>query len=85
MQKTVTVPIEIDAVNFITQLADELSYDEAIEIIKIIDDRMANWEFTKQVAAHFISEIVKGWGEMGEPFEKSPIFSLSDFIKEHKR
>ena len=67
MKKTVTIPIEFDAETLAMELADNLSYDEAINIIniiKIIDNQMADWEFTKQLAAFFMNEVLKEWSEL---------------------
>ena len=78
MKKTVTIPIELDAEALAMELSDNLSYDEAINIIKIIDDRMADWEFTKQLAAFFMNEILKEWSE-----QEDGLFEIGQFINEY--
>ena len=78
MKKTVTIPIELDAEALAMELADNLSYDEAINIIKIIDDRMADWEFTKQLAAFFMNEVLKEWSE-----QEDGLFEIGQFINEY--
>ena len=78
MEKTLTIPIEFDAEVLAMELADNLSYDEAINIIKIIDNQMADWEFTKQLAAFFMDEVLKSWGEMEEG-----LFEIGQFIDEN--
>ena len=79
MKKTITIPIELDAEALAQELADSLSYDEAINIIKIIDDQMADWDFTKQLAAFFMNEVIKSWPELEEGYE----FELGYFIDEN--
>ena len=79
MKKTITIPIELDTEVLARDLADSLSYDEAINIIKIIDDQMADWDFTKQLAAFFMYEVLKGWPELEEGYE----FELGYFIEEN--
>ena len=92
MKKTITIPIELDAEALAQELADSLSYDEAINIIKIIDDQMADWDFTKQLAAFFMNEVLKSWREMeGYPDVESdipvsiyvPQFEIGQFIDEN--
>ena len=78
MKKIVTIPIEVDAEVLAMELADNLSYDEAINIIKIIDNQMADWEFTKQLAAFFMNGVLKEWSEMED--EVSPDYFLREFI-----
>ena len=78
MKKTITIPIELDAEALAQELADSLSYDEAINIIKIIDNQMADWDFTKQLAAFFMNEVLKSWAEMEEG-----LFEIGQFIDEN--
>ena len=78
MKKTITIPIEFDAETLAMKLADNLSYDEAINIIKIIDNQMADWEFTKQLAAFFMNEVLKEWSE-----QEDGLFELGYFIDEN--
>ena len=78
MKKTITIPIEFDAETLAMELADNLSYDEAINIIKIIDNQMADWEFTKQLAAFFMNEVLKEWSE-----QEDGLFEISQFIDEN--
>ena len=79
MKKIVTIPIEVDAEVLALELADNLNYDEAINIIKIIDNQMADWEFTKQLAAFFMNEILRDWDDMGE----RDLFELRTFISQN--
>ena len=92
MKKTITIPIEFDAETLAMELADNLSYDEAINIIKIIDNQMADWGFTKQLAAFFMNEVLKEWSELeGYPDVESdipggiyvPPFEIYQFIEEN--
>ena len=92
MKKTITIPIEVDTEVLARDLANSLGYDEAINIIKIIDDRMADWEFTKQLAAFFMNEVLKEWSELeGYPDVESdipggiyvPPFEIYQFIDEN--
>lgn len=78
MKKTVTIPIEVDAEDFARDLADNLSYDEAINIIKIIDDQIADWEFIKQLAAHFMNEVLKEWND-----QETGLFEIGQFIEDN--
>ena len=75
MKKTITIPVELDAEALALELADELNYDEAINIIKIIDIQMADWGFTKQLAAFFMNEVLKEWGE-----QEDGLFEIGQFI-----
>ena len=59
MKKTIMIPIEVDAEVFAMDLANNMNYQEAINIIRIIDIQMADWDFTKQLAAFFMSEVLK--------------------------
>ncbi len=78
MKKTITIPIEFDAETLAMELADNLSYDEAINIIKIIDNQMADWEFTKQLAAFFMNEVLKEWND-----QEDGLFEIGQFIDEN--
>ena len=78
MKKTVMIPIEVDAEDFARDLANNLNYEESINIIKIIDDRMADWEFTKQLAAFFMNEVLKEWSE-----QEDGLFEIYQFIDEN--
>ena len=80
MKKTIMIPIEVDAEVFAIDLANSMNYEEAINIIKIIDIQMADWEFTKQLAAYFMNEILKSWEEMEMYFDHAPKFVLDEFI-----
>ena len=75
MSKTVTIPIEVDAEDFARDLANNLNYEEAINIIKIIDIQVADWGFTKQLAAFFMNEVLKEWGE-----QEDGLFEIGQFI-----
>lgn len=92
MRKTVMVPIEVDAEVFARDLANNLDHQEAMEIVKIIDVQMADWEFTKQLAAFFMNEVLKEWSELeGYPDVESdipggiyvPPFEIYQFINEN--
>ena len=78
MKKIVTIPIEVDAEVLARELADSLNYDEAINIIKIIDNQMADWEFTKHLAAFFMNEVLKEWSE-----QEDGLFEIGQFIDEN--
>ena len=78
MKKTVMIPIEVDAEDFARDLANNLNYDEAFSIIKIIDIQMANWDFTKQLAAFFMNEVLKEWEE-----QEDGSFEIGQFIEEN--
>ncbi len=78
MKKTVTIPIELDAEVLARDLADSLNYAEAINIIKIIDDQIADWEFTKQLAAFFMNEVLKEWND-----QEARLFEIGQFIDEN--
>ena len=78
MKKTVTIPIELDTGVLAMELANSLSYDEAINIIKIIDNQMADWDFTKQLAAFFMNEVLKEWSE-----QEDGLFEIYQFIDEN--
>ena len=78
MKKIVTIPIEVDAEVLALELADNLNYDEAINIIKIIDNQMADWDFTKQLAAFFMNEVLKEWND-----QEAGLFEIGQFIDEN--
>lgn len=78
MKKTITIPIEFDAKTLAMELADNLSYDEAINFIKIIDNQMADWEFTKQLAAFFMNEVLKEWDD-----QEDGLFEIGQFIDKY--
>ena len=78
MKKIVTIPIEVDAEVLALELADNLNYDEAINIIKIIDNQMADWDFTKQLAAFFMNEVLKEWND-----QEAGLFEIGQFIDEY--
>lgn len=78
MKKTITIPIEIDAEALAKNLTDKLSYDEAINIIRIIDDQIADWEFAKQLAAFFMHEVLRDWDE-----QEKGLFEIGQFIDEN--
>lgn len=77
-KKTLMIPVEVDAEVFAQDLAHNMSYDEALNIIKIIDIQIADWAFTKQLAAFFIGEVLDSWWEMEED-----LFELRTFLKQN--
>ena len=78
MKKTVMIPIEVDAEDFARDLANNLNYEESINIIKIIDIQMADWGFTKQLAAFFMNEVLKEWND-----QEGGLFEIGQFIDEY--
>ena len=78
MKKTIMIPSEVDAEVFAIDLANSMNYEEAINIIKIIDIQMADWEFTKQLAAFFMNEVLKEWND-----QEAGLFEIGQFIDEN--
>lgn len=50
------------------QIASALSDEEAISLIKVIDEEKADWDFTKQIADHYLA-LMKEYFEHPRDYE----------------
>lgn len=62
MKTRIEVNIDIE------DLVDAINADDAFEIIKKLDIKMADYDFTAMLAKHFISELKKECAAVGEEF-----------------
>lgn len=49
------VPVQLD----FEEIGNELGQDAALEFVKAIDRQQQNWEFTHELAKHFVKEMQK--------------------------
>lgn len=53
MADTILLKLDIDADDLADQLADSMSRDDAITLVKALDERMQEWDFTLALYEHF--------------------------------
>lgn len=55
MNKSISINVEIDSFD----IADSCNYHEAMNLIKVIDERQQSYEFTEEVALMLLGECLK--------------------------
>lgn len=78
MSKTILLPVELDLEALVHDLAQAMSYEEAFKFMVNLDVAMADWTFTKEIAAFFINEVLKEWADQDEE-----VFEVHAFIKKY--
>ena len=53
----VRIPAEVDIDELVTELCDQLDRDELIDLIKMIDSDVADYDFTYELKEYFVEEI----------------------------
>lgn len=53
------IPVTIDPFMLVEHMRDSMTYDEIVDFITMLDERMADWDFTLKLSDYF-----------GEQYEK---------------
>ena len=75
---SLNIPVNID----LFEIADNLDYENSLELIKLIDLQQLNTDFTKEAALYLLNEAIKGIDEGSEvkDFKRS----VNDLLNKYK-
>lgn len=74
---SLNMPINID----LFEIADNLDYENSLELIKLIDLQQLNTDFTEEAALYLLNEAIKGIDEGSEvkAFKRSVNYLLNKY------